>query len=563
MKLEPILGGFREELFISPSPSTRRGTPSVILDMSEYSDDDVAWSCYDERNDVASNEEANEGRLSRSLQTWMIDHKWKTIQPLEKPPKEPVFSGKLDRKKKTTFPQELSKTQTKKSAVARAKTAPVRRVPSEESLLDKLSLLSCSSVEAVKPEEERKTKKRRRRKIATRVENVVEDAHKSIWVEFATKKTKLLTSLFRGRNCLTTDVAIANLEDSGEFSGESEAFRMLARDEQLSLFHCGMTKGLKYVNKKTLTRSSSLSDLKDDFVSIHPVKVVRRTLSASAKKPYGKVMDINDLRKERLKRIKILEHEKQMMEKERHRRNSRKLALQRRSSSKSVLESIRSRPGSPSNTFLGDTFKSPMSPELRGMSPSEHSVFTDQNSEERVTVWKADRQILEIDLKKELTQRVKQRISTTRLALKRVTGVGDRNEQQQTIGRHDEFPNHVKDDYCNKPKITQKMRISPSLSGVIHDDIQVRMGRPRYHEIRETDLEQWNRGQPLNRAHRNLKVFNWLHSLKERDFREEITPEIMDDIDLNLADELDLLHVEAADEPHIKPLYKAYEVRIL
>lgn len=561
MKLEPVLSSFREELFESPLPSTRRGSPSINLDMSDSSDDEGLWNCYDGRYNGTSRAETDEGRLSRSLQTWMIDHEWSTIQPLEKPPKEPIFTGKLGHDRKVYFRQERvqpQNKQNKKNLIPRAKTAPVlKRVSSNDSIHTCLSLLSCSSHESKKPAEERKLKKRRKRRVASRA-STSDDPHKSIWVEFALKKPKKLNSLFRGHAVLAVlDVGMI----AGEYSGESEAFRMLDKDEQKSLFNCGLTKGIKYLNRNTLKRSSSLSDLKD--TTFTPPKPIPRALSASAKKPFGKSMDINDLRKERLQRLKMEEQAKRQAEKERQKRKNKRQALLRRTSSKSVVESLTSRPVSASNTTTAQSVRSVQSPELRVVSPSEKSVFTDIQSEEKVTVWKGDREILEIDLKRELTERVKDKITSTRKALKRVTGVGDTNEQQQYVGRHDEFPKHVQDDYSHKPRIIQKMRISPHLSGVIHDDIQIRMGRPRYHEIREADLQQWNRGQPLNRAHRNLKVFNWLHSLKERDFREEIITEIKDEIDLTLADDLDLLHVEAADDPDVKPLYRAYEVRIL
>lgn len=66
----------------------------------------------------------------------------------------------------------------------------------------------------------------------------------------------------------------------------------------------------------------------------------------------------------------------------------------------------------------------------------------------------------------------------------------------------------------------------------------------------------WNRGQALDRAHRNLKVFNWLHSLKEDDFdatslEQEVndSPPVGDDVTLR-----EVLFVRAVDEPDIKPL---------
>jgi hypothetical protein len=99
------------------------------------------------------------------------------------------------------------------------------------------------------------------------------------------------------------------------------------------------------------------------------------------------------------------------------------------------------------------------------------------------------------------------------------------------------------------------MRISPFLSNIIREDIKVRMGRPRYHEIKVKDLEWWNRGQHLNRAHRNLKVFNWLHSLREDDFEHILDLDIIDNPPVG-RDDIAIMHVEAADEPDIKPLYQ-------
>ena len=49
-------------------------------------------------------------------------------------------------------------------------------------------------------------------------------------------------------------------------------------------------------------------------------------------------------------------------------------------------------------------------------------------------------------------------------------------------------------------------------------------------------------------------MFNWLHSLKENEFEKDIEPYIDDSIPAN-PDDVDVLHVESADEPDIKPLY--------
>lgn len=134
--------------------------------------------------------------------------------------------------------------------------------------------------------------------------------------------------------------------------------------------------------------------------------------------------------------------------------------------------------------------------------------------------------------------------------------MGDNNEPRMYPAHLDEFPSFTEENFATIARIPQKIRISPHLSDVIKSDIKVRMGRPRYHEIREEDLEMWNRGLSLNRAHRNLKVFNWLHSLREDEFDVNPMHQTISDV---LPDEDDttfgeMVLVKAVDEPDIRPL---------
>ncbi|RUS84094.1 hypothetical protein EGW08_008133, partial [Elysia chlorotica] len=197
---------------------------------------------------------------------------------------------------------------------------------------------------------------------------------------------------------------------------------------------------------------------------------------------------------------------------------------------------------------------------LEGAPPSqdlEHSSSGgrkgEQKKEAQVSVWKGDSQILAIDLQRELTAKVKSKIDSTTSALERATGYGDDNSPQNFIGPLDEYPNLVEQDYSHVARIPQKIRISPHLSDVIRTDIHVRMGRPRYHEIRTHDLDMWNRGTDLDRSHRNLKVFNWLHSLQETEFDLSLPEGVLDAPPgggVTTKDEV----VVAVDEPEIKPL---------
>lgn len=561
MRFEQVLDGFGDVLFESPLPSTRQGSASVRIDMSFHSEDSFDF------DDATSSVETDDGRLSRSLQSWMVDHKWTQVEPLEKPPLEPVFSGKLGRErrpnrtKRVVLKDRISNSTNDK----RCKTAPLRRIPSDDSIKTSLSLLTCSSIEThVVETTDSKEKKRKKRKNNSRASSSTGDNGPVVskWIEVMSRRGPNLNKFFRNHTVIVNQCGFIAGEDDNE---ESEAFRMLDKDEQTALLECGRGRGIRYTNKANLERSFSMPNMsKELFVISHPLQ---RTLSASAKKSWSKPLDIAELKRERMNRLIAIEQAKALQEKERQRKG-RRHGLTRTSSNKSLISTSSARPNSPTNTFVGTEVSnvqsqgSGRSSDLRAYSPSEKMSLIEV-PEEKVSVWKGDREILEIDLKKELTQRVKEKIEKTRTALKRVTGFGDRNEQKLYVGSNEEYPKHVEEDFCHKPRIIQQMRISPHLSGIIHNDIKVRMGRPRYHEIRVSDLEQWDKGQELNRAHRNLKVFNWLHSLSEVTFITDVIPEINDDLPEEESTSQELLHVESADEPDIAPLFRQYEVRIL
>nr|KAG5688452.1 hypothetical protein BaRGS_003049 [Batillaria attramentaria] len=216
-----------------------------------------------------------------------------------------------------------------------------------------------------------------------------------------------------------------------------------------------------------------------------------------------------------------------------------------RSASRHSLTSVNS------DVFLSATTPRTNTPPPKAEEPAE--------KKEQVTMWKGDRQILAIDLKKELTSKVKHRITTTTTALERVTGMGDDNEQRPYSCHLQEFPSYIDDDFALDAQNPAKTsHLSPQLSHVIKTDIQVRMGRPRYHEIRVRDLELWNRGQTLDRAHRNLKVFNWLHSLKEDEFDAASVQQTINDVPPDLEEVTfgEMVLIRAVDEPDVKPLFE-------
>ena len=549
------------ELSESPISFLREGTPSVHYNMDE--DSDASGDEFDKEHTLP---DTNEGRLSRALQSWMPDHVIVPLNPKERPPVEPVFSGRLGKERDDVKHKRNNGKENKKTH--RVKTAStLRRTDSSESLETRISLLTCSSVEAEVPVAEEtnsiKTKRRRKRMTSSRASTVTteEGVFVSKWEEFASKRRGIFDKFMRIGKGARRYIGTVDISE------ESEAFLLFDSDEQIQVFEAGSTKGIRYVNTgESLEKSGSMTNLssaKLDKYSFKPIRrPLRRAASTSAKSSICK-LDLAELKRQMLER-KIAEEQARLAEKERHRKGKRSSLIrnQSRGSLGSLIlnQSTSSRPVSP--TSASGLSQSAHSSDMRPFSPSDRLSRSESPEEKQVTVWKGDREILEIDLKKELTARVKKRIASTRSALSRVSGLGEDNELRTIVGVHEEFPRHTEDDFSHRPRIIQRMRISPSLSGVIHDDIQVRMGRPRYHEIRINDLELWNRGQKLGRAHTNLKVFNWLHSLRESQFIKHVIPDIKDEIG-DLVKDLEVLHIESADEPDVKPLYKAYEVRIL
>ncbi|XP_061171439.1 uncharacterized protein LOC133180971 [Saccostrea echinata] len=485
----PLIGSYREDdketISLPRTPHSRR---------TRTTDDGLM--AFDSSSEFSFDDNlTDEGRLSRSLQSWMPDYTIVPIEPMVKPPKQPVYSGRLGKK--------LS----------------LKRIPSDESIATKLSLLSCSTRD-VSPEERSSTATKRRRKkknLSSRAPSAAEKVV-SKWEEFARQRAKgALDKFSKTHNAMRMDV-VQRFEDD-----ESEAFRMMDKDEKKMLISVGIIRSRLFAGQ--LKKTPSLSDVRDSFTPSQP-RHVQRALSVGAK-PRSRGINLEEIREQRM-REKIA-----LMQQRQRSRGGRRSFLSHRQLTRTTLTSS-----------AGSV--APATPSPRSGSPV--------NQEEKVSVWKGDRQILEMDLRRGLTKRVQKKIMSTTMAINLVTGYGESNERQTVIGRHEEFPSYVEEDYCNVPKIVQRIRITPDLSLVIKDDIRVRMGRPRYHEIRIKDLEMWNRGQVLNRSHRNLKVFNWLHSLKESDFDKDIEPYIDDSVPAS-PDDVDVLHVEAADEPDIKPLY--------
>ncbi|KAK7469524.1 hypothetical protein BaRGS_00036470, partial [Batillaria attramentaria] len=422
------------------------------------------------------------------------------------PARQPVFSARLGRE----------------SSIQRSSS---RRVHRDTALSFQVSRgwtssrTNCSS-HGSRVVRERKRRRRRKKTASADRERQQkpESAEGSRWVELAMRRRKGELDRFM------------MAQSQALMQGESEAFDLCDKDEQRALFRCGHMDKLAFA--ANLKKSDSMTNIKEPGPGKKPKQ---RIASASAKKSHGPPVDFHEVRRQMMnQRLASLSS---------HHRSSGRRSMHR-SASRHSLTSVNS------DVFLSATTPRTNTPPPKAEEPAE--------KKEQVTMWKGDRQILAIDLKKELTSKVKHRITTTTTALERVTGMGDDNEQRPYSCHLQEFPSYIDDDFALMPKIPQKLRISPQLSHVIKTDIQVRMGRPRYHEIRVRDLELWNRGQTLDRAHRNLKVFNWLHSLKEDEFDAASVQQTINDVPPDLEEVTfgEMVLIRAVDEPDVKPLFE-------
>ncbi|XP_041370994.1 uncharacterized protein LOC121384600 [Gigantopelta aegis] len=451
-----------------------------------------------------------EDKISRVLRDWLPDYTIVTIVPREHVPREPVFSGRLGRSPR------------------------IQRAVSTESIATQLSLLSCSTG-GKRPEIIDYIGKRRNRRKKSPKEQEVQT---SKWVELANRRTGIFDKMFKSQ-AASLEAAIGG----GTILTGNPIYDMLADDEKTMVFECGLRTGLNYA--PGLQKSDSVSNVAVDS------KPVERRFSVGARIS-GKPINFQELQR------KAIHQKIAMLAKQMPKTTSKKsqpAGGTRLMGSYSSGVAVSSKQDSRRSSTL-----SAGSCDVTLSTPSQSLSVTPTPppKEARVNLWKGDEQILEMDLRRELTSKVKSKIATTTSALNRVTGYGDNNDQKKARrAKSDEFPGYTDEDFGRLPRMMQKIRISPHLSQVIQQDIKVRMGRPRYHEISVHDMELWDRGQKLDRSHRNLKVFNWLHSLREDMFDEDIASSDIEDEptedDMHTGN---MIHIEAADEPNVKPLFE-------
>ncbi|KAK3796507.1 hypothetical protein RRG08_003227 [Elysia crispata] len=497
-------------------PTTAASTGSTILLGEERNDHGYLDNLgYLLEGAVEATSLSHEGRLSRSLKTWMPDYELRSLPPQPNPPREAVFSARLGDHMRV-----------------------ITRSASTESIVTQLSLFSCSSHAA---DAAAKQRRRRRRRMKEEQENGngCEDPEKSIWVELASKTGGALDRMMR------MHAIYAQLDT------ETAIFQKLPDHEKTLVTEAGTQRGIHLGPGRQ--RSDSASNIYKKLPlpkSMKPAEVeeAKRRLQSAGDKIRGTMTNFHELRRQMVNQRLASLQEKFSQ----HRQSSRRSLT----GSKSVSRLSPSSTSSNNDVFQINT---PLEgvPSSQDLEHSKDFGSSKGNGKEdaQVSVWKGDSQILAIDLQRELTAKVKCKIESTTSALERATGYGDDNSPQNFIGPLEEYPNLVEQDYSQVARIPQRIRISPHLSDVIRTDIHVRMGRPRYHEIRIHDLAMWNRGTDLDRSHRNLKVFNWLHSLRETEFDMSL-PEGVKDAppgkDVTTKDEV----VVAVDEPEIKPFFE-------
>ncbi|XP_067657537.1 uncharacterized protein [Haliotis asinina] len=470
--------------------------------------DDFIQTCDSDSDIFASGSsfsdfETDEGRISRALQDWMPEYSVRGIEPRERLDRELVYSARLGREPR------------------------IKRTCSEESITTQLSLLSCSS------NGRRIHLVRRRRKRKPKSETSEKTPTVSKWVALASRKVGALDKMMKRQVTQTVGTGMPDSNDS--------IFDMLEKDEQRMVFNCGKSTGLNLA--PGMKKSSSMTDIRNDVR-----RPERRHASAGRTKFRGKPLNFEELKEQMIKQRLAQQVRKQMIQ---SRQSSKASLLGRKSRSrKSSIRRL-----STASTVSVDVFKTP--------TESVAPVTSQEVLEVKTAMWAGDTKILAIDMNREMTTKVKRKIATTTRALSRATGYGDDNGLRTTTGPLEEFPYLIEEDYGYLPKIVQKIRISPQLSSVIQQDIKVRMGRPRYHEISVQDLAMWDRGQNLDRTHRNLKVFNWLHSLREDEFDNDLDPVIDDRPPGENLCSADMIHVRAVDEPKVKPLFERLKTQYI
>ncbi|CAL1542859.1 unnamed protein product [Lymnaea stagnalis] len=398
----------------------------------------------------------------------MPDYTVRALPPRLDPPRQPVYSARLDVHTK------------------------LRRVDSTDSLVTQLSLFSCSSYGKSAPSP--RPRRRQRKKVKP---DSGELKQTSVWVELASRRRGAFDKLLKIH------------EMHAQLEAETDIFRCLPDDEKLLVVDAG--------RRKVILPASGRQRCNSEPCVLDGVSVRKPQRIKSAGGHHdGSSMDWKEIWRRHV---------------EKKRYGLRRLAA--RATHKPIVSEQSSAPRD-------------------ALFPEDMERHKDIKSK-HVSIWMEDSsKPTDSDVGREFSAKVKSEIKSTTNALKKMTG---HISPRPLSGTLTDNPHLVKANYNRWVMFPHRMKISPHLSKVIQADVKVRMGRPRYHEIRIRDLHLWNEGHALDRAHRNLKVFNWLHSLKESEFEMLISEATFDDTlpgsDEPVKDEV----VVSVDEPKLKPLF--------
>ena len=175
------------------------------------------------------------------------------------------------------------------------------------------------------------------------------------------------------------------------------------------------------------------------------------------------------------------------------------------------------------NSSIGGSINS--ASQVKSVFSTRHSAKADADTE---VVKKYQRGLHGLpDFEGKFTKTVRQKIKRTVSAVRRKTGYGDDLNMVGIVPQEKGI--YTSADYARIPKYPQQVLITPELSNVINVDIRSRMGRPRFHEIRRKDIRYFDsQNPPLDKANRNLIIFNWLLTNNEDDYEFSLEPEIFD-----------------------------------
>lgn len=368
------------------------------------------------------------------------------------------------------------------------------RYSSTDSLETDLSLLSCSSVDAVSSAHK---KKRRKSKIGKLEEYVdlEENKTKTNWADVAKRHNNVLEAMMMKDAAVMAPVG----GDEGGVWNIRRAMDVMNEVEKRMLFNCSLTTGLH-----GLTKSRSTTNVNEaiEIIRNKPAQRIKKSKTHSARPEHlGHVSPQKPVSAPKIQRRgSMYGYGHGMILPEAERLPDRIPDDFSLSSTPLPVMSL-SRP-STRQTTAGTTRRSGHSPFIM----PERKVVSAK------TVF---RNFSRMDAT------MRRKILDTLARLDNITGYGDAPDVpiKNMKDPADLFP-HIEADFAKLPKMPQRVRVAPQLSTVIKDEIRQRIGKPREVEIKQNHVEKFNQTTKKlsERTQRNLMIFNWLQNLDEDHF---------------------------------------------